>query len=395
MMFLSRALVCIAMSLPLTLGAASADETDGAPPVPPSLRQLARRIEPELKGVADRLPQYVHFFRTEVGNDPRLFAFDVAAKPQADGKVALTGFVEFPETRDSLAGYLSELGFEVDNQLKTLPVAELGEKTLGFLKTSHCYSYEHPRGEEQRRGRRGVGTDCLYAEPLYLLREDGDEMLVHSGEGYLGYIPADEIHRVTEAEFARYLEGSTVRLIKDFQVDQELTIPAGARLKLVKAGDIEIAAELPTGEKIKIPAEFCGVHYPPAEEVETIIANAEKLKGTKYVWGGRGSTGIDCSGLVQVAYATVGWHLPRDANQQYYLGRLTGTRTHTSAMRRGDTMYFLGNDGRIRHTAIYLGDGQYLNAELPHVKVGSIDPDDADYNEDRRNSFAFAKRLVE
>jgi cell wall-associated NlpC family hydrolase len=385
----------MSMSLPLALGVAAADETDGAPPVPPSLKQLARRIEPELKGDANRLPQYVHFFRTEVGHDPRLFAFEVSAKPQADGTVVLTGFVEFPETRDSLAGYLGELGFDVDNQLQTLPTAELGEKALGFLKTSHCLSYERPSGQRDRRGRRGVGTDCLFAEPLYLLRQDGDEMLVHSGEGYLGYIPADQIHRVTEAEFAEYLNGTTVRLTKEFKAGDELTIPAGARLKHARTCASYIEAELPTGGKIRIPTEYCTVHDQPAEKIETIIANADKLKGTKYVWGGRGSSGIDCSGLVQVAYSTVGWHLPRDANQQYYLGRLTGTRTHTSAMRRGDTMYFLGDDGRIRHTAIYLGDSKYLNAELPRVRVGSIDPADEDYNEGRHKSFAFAKRLVE
>jgi cell wall-associated NlpC family hydrolase len=388
--------MCFAMScISLAVGAAFADETDGAPPVPPSLRQLARRIEPDLKGSIERLPQYVHFFRTEVGNDPRLFAFDVDAQPQADGKVALNGFVEFPETRDSLTGYLTELGFEVDNQLQTLPVLELGDTSLGFLKTSHCLSYERPSGQVDRQGRRGVGTDCLYAEPLYLLRQEGDEMLVHSGEGYLGYIPADQIQRVTEAEFARYFDGSTVRLVANFKVSDDLTIPEGARLKLTKAGETAVVAELPTGEKIEIPAELCSVHPQPTDQIETIISNAAKLKGTKYVWGGRGSAGIDCSGLVQIAYATVGWHLPRDANQQYYLGRLTGTRSHTSAMRRGDTMYFLGDDGRIRHTAIYLGDGKYLNAELPHVRVGSMDPADENYNEQRQTSFAFAKRLVE
>jgi hypothetical protein len=240
-----------------------------------------------------------------------------------------------------------------------------------------------------------VGTDCLYAEPLYLLRPDGDEMLVHSGEGYLGHIPTDQIHRVTEAEFAAYMDGPTVRLGSEFKVNDDLTIPAGARLKLGRVSDHHVVAALPTGENVEIPTALCSVHEVPTDKIESMIRNADKLQGTKYVWGGRGTTGIDCSGLVQVAYATVGWHLPRDANQQYYLGRLTGTRWHTSAMRRGDTMYFLGDDGRIRHTAIYLGDGKYLNAELPHVRVGSINPVDPNYSERRHKSFAFAKRLVD
>ena len=364
-------------------------ETDGRPPGRQVLKRLARKIEPDLKGVPDRLPQYVDFFRREVGNDPRLVAFDVQATAQSNGKVRLTGFVEFPETRTALAEFLGHLGFEVDNQLETLPVANLGDRQLGFLKTTHAMSYDRPRG------RRGAVTDCLFAEPLYLLREDGDQMLVHGGEGYLGYIPADQIHRVTDGEFAEYLDGPSVRMIADYKVSGELTIPAGARLKAVRVEDSSALAKLPTGEQIEIPAPRFTFHDPAVAHIDALIKNAEQLIGTKYVWGGRGKNGVDCSGLVQIAYATAGWHLPRDANQQVYLGRLTATRSHTASMRRGDTMYFLGDDGKIRHTAIYLGDGRYLNAEVPVVKIGSINPAHKEYDERRHKSFAFAKRLVD
>ena len=176
-------------------------ESDGRPPAPQSLKRIARKIEPDLKGLPDRLQQYVDFFRREVCNDSRLVAFDVTATAEPDSKVALTGFVEFPETRTSLEKFLGHLGFQIDNQLETLPAANLGERSLGFLKTSHCLSYDHARG------RRGVVSDCLLAEPLFLLRQDGDQLLVHSGEGYLGYIPADQVHRVTEAnmQYVRFV----------------------------------------------------------------------------------------------------------------------------------------------------------------------------------------------
>jgi cell wall-associated NlpC family hydrolase len=365
-------------------------ESDGRPPGRQTLRRLARKIEPDLKGQIDRLPQYVDFFHREVGNDARLVAFEVQVSPQADGTLQLTGFVEFPETRNALAEFLGHLGFAVDNQLETLPAADLGNRTLGFLKTSRAMSYDRPHG------RRGAVTECIYAEPLYLLRQDGDQMLVHGGEGYLGYIPADDIHLVTEAEFANYLDGSSVRMISDYKVNEKLTIPAGARLKAVQVEGAGAVAKLPTGEQVEIPAASFQPHAPPTAQIDALIRNAEQLLGTKYVWGGRGKTGVDCSGLVQVAYATAGWHLPRDANQQVYLGRLTATRSHTAAMRRGDTMYFLGDDGKIRHTAIYLGDGRYLNAEVPRVRIGSINPaHKEDYDEHRHKSFAFAKRLVD
>ena len=364
-------------------------ESDGRPPAPESFKRLARKIEPNLTGRSDRLPQYVDFFRREVCNDPRLVAFDVQATAQPRGKVKLTGFVEFPETRTALGEFLGHLGFRVDNQLETLPSANLGEHSLGFLKTSHCLSYDRPRG------RRGPVTDCLLAEPLFLLRQDGDQVLVHSGEGYLGYIPADQIHRVNEADFAGYLDGPGVRMIADYKVADGLMIPAGARLKWVSTNGDSVTALLPTGDSVTLPADNCKVHEPPVAQIDAIIENATKLLGTKYVWGGRGSAGVDCSGLVQIAFATAGWHLPRDANQQFNLGRLTATRSHTAAMRRGDTLYFLGADGKIRHTAIYLGDDRYLNAEVPMVRIGSLNPAHKEYDEHRHDSFAFAKRLVD
>lgn len=364
-------------------------ESDGRPPGRQVLKRLAQKIEPDLKGQSDRVTQYIDFFRREVGNDTRLVVFDVQAAPLSDNKVMLTGYVEFPETRTALGEFLGHLGFQVENQIETLPTADLGDRTLGFLNASHCMSYDRPRG------RRGAVTDCLFAEPLFLLRQDGDQMLVHGGEGYLGFISADKILRVTDAEFAGYLEGPRVQLVSDHKIDDELTLPIGARLKWVSGNDESITAELPNRQRVTLPASACKVHQPSVDQVDALIANGEKLLGAKYVWGGRGAGGVDCSGLVQVAFATAGWDLPRDANQQVYLGRLTATRSHTSAMRRGDTMYFLGDDGKIRHTAIYLGDDRYLNAEVPKVRIGSINPAHQEYDERRHKSFAFAKRLVD
>src|SRR6478752_2324827 len=86
------------------------------PVMPPDMRRVARKIEPELKGDPARLSQYINFFSRELGNDSRICAFDVNAEAGRNQHIVLNGFVEFPETRKSLVEFLTDLGFEVDDQ---------------------------------------------------------------------------------------------------------------------------------------------------------------------------------------------------------------------------------------------------------------------------------------
>ena len=360
-----------------------------APPRKESaLLRLARQIEPKLVGRVERLQHYVEFFRLKLGNDTRLFAFDVAAEVADDGRVLLRGYVEFPETRQALASYLEYLGFDkVDNQLATLPDANLGKKAFGLIKTRHSLSYDRPTEP------RSVETDCLLGEPLYLLREEGDHLLVHSGEGYLGYVAAADVHRVDAAAFSRYPTELSVRIIAKHRLESGLVIPAGALLKLLPSKGDTVVCALPTGEVVELPAERCEPTVRPEAEIERAIASGRQLLETPYLWGGKTAAGIDCSGLVQVAFATAGVHLPRDSNQQFLLGQLTATRWHRAGLRRGDTLYFLGENGRIRHTALYLGGDRYLQAETPVVEISSFNPEHDDYDPKRAASFAFGKRL--
>ena len=353
------------------------------------VERLARKIEPELVGMPERLPQYVDFFRSEIGNDDRLFAFDVEAVLKDGGRVELNGHIEFPETRNALATYLGVLGFAVEDRLVKLPADQLGERIFGLVKVSHSLGYNRPHG------RRSIETDCLLGEPLYLLRERDGQLLVHSGEGYLSYIRNADVLRVDGDAFARYTHGPNVRMVSDHQLAGGLTVPAGARLKWISTNGEMVSAELPTGETVELPATACEVRGEPAAELDAIIGNAQQLLGTPYLWGGRTSDGVDCSGLVQIGYATAGLHLPRDSYQQFYVGRLTATRWHTAGLRRGDTLYFLGNDGKIRHTGIYLGNDRYLHAVEPVVRINSFNPAHEDYVPRRHASFAFAKRLLD
>jgi len=361
-----------------------------APRQESALKRLARQVEPDLAGRPDRLPQYVEFFRLKLGNDSRLFAFDVTANSTADGHAQLQGFVEFPETHSALVEFLGHLGFtDLDDQLETLPAANLGDRAFGFVKTTNTLSYDRPTKP------RSVVTDCLLGEPIFLLREEDGHFLAHSGEGYLGYVAADDVHRVDAAAFSRYPTESSVRMIAEHQLDTGLIVPVGAQLKRLPGEGDSVVCALPTGEVIEVPPTSCEPTREPEAEIERAINSGRLLLETPYLWGGKTSAGIDCSGLVQVAFATTGVHLPRDSNQQFLLGQLIATRWHKSGLRRGDTLYFLGQNGRIRHTALYLGNDRYLQAEMPVVEISSLNPEHDDYDPKRAASFAFGKRLLE
>ncbi|WP_189078637.1 transglycosylase SLT domain-containing protein [Mangrovihabitans endophyticus] len=100
-----------------------------------------------------------------------------------------------------------------------------------------------------------------------------------------------------------------------------------------------------------------------------VVAAAKKYLGTPYVFGGTDpAKGLDCSALVQRAYADLGVDLPRNSWQQ----AKAGTAVHGLANARpGDILAF---DSPVDHVAIYLGGNKMIAAPKPgdHVKIQSV-----------------------
>jgi gamma-D-glutamyl-L-lysine dipeptidyl-peptidase len=82
------------------------------------------------------------------------------------------------------------------------------------------------------------------------------------------------------------------------------------------------------------------------------VEEARAYLGCPYEWGGLTERGIDCSGLVHMAYRRLGRLVPRDADQQ----ETAGTPVPETELRRGDLVCY-GD-----HIAFWLGGGRILHA---------------------------------
>jgi cell wall-associated NlpC family hydrolase len=95
------------------------------------------------------------------------------------------------------------------------------------------------------------------------------------------------------------------------------------------------------------------------------VEEARAFLGSPYLWGGMTAGGIDCSGLVHMAYRRLGRLVPRDADQQEEAGHPVSE----AELRPGDLVTY--GDAETDHIAFWLGDGRILHS-IAREQTGGV-----------------------
>jgi len=189
----------------------------------------------------------------------------------------------------------------------------------------------------------GFQTEALYGEAITIYEEKGGWAWGQlERDSYVGYIEAHALgvagrptHRVSALRSFAY-PGPSIKL------PPILALPLDARL--------EIAAQVDDFSVTSEGWHIWARHLMPLGQWDSDFVDvAERFIGVPYLWGGRSSQGLDCSGLVQTALGAVGVSAPRDSDQQEkQLGAPVPFDDSLTGLKRGDLVFWKGHTGVMR-----------------------------------------------
>ena len=174
-------------------------------------------------------------------------------------------------------------------------------------------------------------------------------------DGYVGWLP--------DAALAKPVQAPThgVTALRTFAFP-------GPSIKLPPVETLVMGSVLTvTGEDGAFAITREGWHLPKphlaaiGHREADFVAVAERLIGTPYLWGGKSSFGIDCSGLVQISLNASGIGCPRDSDmQEASLGRAIDV-AEAGSLQRGDLLFWKG------HVAIARDARTIVHANAHHM----------------------------
>lgn len=150
-----------------------------------------------------------------------------------------------------------------------------------------------------------------------------------------------------------------------YKIAQQANLEPAQVLKLngLSSSTIQVGQKLNLGGSAsassKAPANARAISVvPEGRNTNSVRTAAARFLNIRYALGGSGAGGIDCSAYTRAVFQQLGVNLPRTARAQFG----AGSSVSRGNLQSGDLVFFNTMGGGVSHVGVYLGNGQFANA---------------------------------
>jgi len=285
-----------------------------------------------------------------------------------------------------------------------LPDSALHEKTYGLINISSGNMRKSPKHSSELVSQELLGT------PVRVLKKKDGWYLIQSPNGYVGWIDspglslrtADEMKKM-EADFHIIYKKQYGHIYKNPQKTEFVSdVVLGNILKVSENKNNMYAVSLPDGRAGYVDKDgfddIKSICFKSKVDTSQMIAFAKTFLGTSYLWGGKSSKAIDCSGYSAMIYFFNGLILQRDASQQIKYGETIVPDEKFSNLKTGDLLFFgrkaKGNKPeKVTHVGMYIGHDEFIHSS-GLVRISSLNAAKENFDSSYVKMFLGARRLL-
>jgi cell wall-associated NlpC family hydrolase len=185
-------------------------------------------------------------------------------------------------------------------------------------------------------------SQLLFGESFSVEKQRNSHCFGRAACGYQGWLPEAALETSRAASAYVSAMASYIYAKPDMKSEPRLRLPFGAKVKALGTD----------GAYTRLPEGYVFTAHLRTAPLPDFVATATGFLGVPYLWGGRSSLGIDCSGLVQTVLQAAGLNVPRDTGpQSETIGKALPDH---ATLQRGDLIFWKGHVGLMQDATTLL-----------------------------------------